>query len=185
MQEPQLLMKRRHLEGIGEVSMPKTYALRTYRQGDETHWARIISGAFGTECSAAVFRREIGEQEAFRPERVFFSTYRGRPVGTATAWSNPHLGKLAGYVHMVAVVPEHTGKGLGKVLTAAVLTYFKEQGLRSAFLHTDGQRLSAIKTYLDLGFEPVVGDDEVRGRWVEVFRSLKRPELAHKYCGQE
>ena len=182
---PQLLMKRHDLRGIRNVSLPKVYALRTYRQGDETHWARIISGAFGAECSASVFRREIADQEAFRPERVFFLTYRGKPVGTATAWLNPQFGKSSGYVHMVALIPEHTGKGLGKVLTTAVLTYFKQQGLRSAFLHTDTRRLPAIRTYLRLGFEPVVTDEESRHQWVGVFRALQRPELAHRYCGRE
>lgn len=185
MGEPQLLMKRRGLKAIGKPAVPKGYSLRTYRQGDEKHWARIISRAFETECSPSVFGREFAEQEAFRPERVFFLTYRGQPVGTATAWSKPELGPLSGYVHMVALVPEHTRKGLGKVLTAAVLTCFKEQGLQVAFLHTDEHRLAAIKTYLELGFEPVIAGEDIRRRWLEVLRSLRRPDLAHRYCGEE
>lgn len=185
MRETQLLMKRRRLERIGKLSLPKGYSLRTYREGDERHWARIISRAFETECSAGVFAREIAEQEDFRPERVFFLTYRGHPVGTATAWTKPELGRLSGYVHMVAIIPEHTRKGLGKVLTAAVLTYFKEHGLRSAFLHTDEHRLAAVKTYLELGFDPVVRGEKIRRRWLEVLRSLRRPDLAHRYCGEE
>jgi len=184
-QERQLLMKNRDLKGVGKAPVPRGYSLRTYWQGDETHWARIISKAFRTECSPSVFAREIAQREAFRPERVFFLTYKGKPIGTATAWTKAELGPESGYVHMVGVVPEHTGRGLGKVLTAAVLDYFRQQGLRSAFLHTDERRLAAIKTYLELGFEPVVGDEDARRRWVEVFRALRRPELAHRYCGQE
>jgi len=182
---PQLLMKRRTLEGVEPPAICKRYTLRTYRAGDAAHWARIISAAFRTECSASVFRREIAGQDAFRPEGLFFVLYQGEPVGTATAWSKPELGPQEGYVHMVAVVPQHTGKGLGKVLTAAVLAYLKEQGFRSAFLHTDDERLAAIKTYLELGFEPVVESEGVRRRWVEVFRGLKRPDLSHKYCREE
>jgi len=125
------------------------------------------------------------EQECFRPERVLFLTYKGQPVGTATAWTKAELGPTSGYVHMVALVPEHTKKGLGRVLTAAVLDYFRDQGLRSAFLHTDDHRLAAIKTYLELGFEPMIADEDIRRRWVEVFRALRRPDLAHRYCGQE
>jgi mycothiol synthase len=183
--ERQLLMKRRDLEGMRKQAIPKGYSMRTYREGDEKHWARIISGAFGTECSADVFGREIAEHEAFRGERVFFLTHKGKPVGTATAWIKPELGPLCGYVHMVAIVPEHTRKGLGKVLTGAVLAYFKKEGFGSAFLHTDEHRLAAIKTYLDMGFEPVIRDEGVRRRWLEVFRALRRPELAHRYCGEE
>ncbi len=185
MRESQLLMKRPHLEGLRKLSVPKGYALRTYREGDGTHWARIISSAFQTECSPGVFTKEIASQPAFRPEGVFFLLHKGQPVGTATAWSKPELGRHAGYVHMVAVVPEHMGKGLGKTLTTAVLMYFKEKGLKSAFLHTDDQRLAAIKTYLSLGFEPVIQGEEVLRRWVEIFRRLKRPDLSHRYCGEE
>jgi mycothiol synthase len=180
-----LLMKRKNLEGIGKPLLPKGYALRSYRRGDETHWARIISRAFETECAASVFATEIAAKRCFDPKRIFFLTYKGEPVGTAIAWTRPELGKRSGYVHMVAVVPEHTRKGFGKVLTTAVLGYFRDHQLRSAFLHTDGQRLAAIKTYLELGFEPVIEDEDIRRRWVEVFRALGRPELGHRYCGQE
>jgi mycothiol synthase len=86
---------------------------------------------------------------------------------------------------MVAVMPEHAGKGLGKVLTAAVLRYFKRQNLGSAYLHTDEQRLAAIRTYLEMGFEPVPTNEETRGIWADVLESLGRPELAHRYCGGE
>ncbi len=184
-QQLQLLMKRGRLEGVGQPTLPKGYSLRTFRPGDERHWARIISRAFETECPISVFGREIARHDAFSPDGLFFLTYRGHPVGTATAWSKPELGARSGYVHMVALVPEHTRKGLGKVLTAAVLNYFKEHGLRSAFLHTDEHRLAAIKTYIEMGFEPVIRREDVRRRWLEVLRSLRRPDLAHRYCGEE
>ena len=159
--------------------------MRTYEDGDDAHWARIVSRAFGWAVSPDIFRREIAEQEAFEPEGVFFLLHRGEPVGTATTWSRPDLGRGAGYVHMVAVVPEHTGKGLGKVLTVAVLRRLKRLGFRSAFLHTDDQWLPAIKIYLELGFEPVIEEETVCRRWVEVFRGLKRPDLSHRYCREE
>jgi mycothiol synthase len=182
---PQLLMKRRDLEGIDKPQLPKGYSVRTYQEGDGSHWARIISGAFGTECTPAVFRREIAEQGEFCPEAVFFVVYKGEPVGTATAWSRPELGPLSGYVHMLAVERGHTGKGLGKALTAVVLTFFRNRGLRSAHLHTDDHRLPAIRLYLELGFEPVIEGELTRCRWVDVFRRLKRPDLSHRYCGEE
>lgn len=184
-QPTQLTMTRPHLGGIMKLSIPRGYSLRTYEPGDDAHWARIISSAFKTECTATVFWREIADREPFLPERVFFLTYQGKPIGTATAWVKPQFGAAAGYVHMVAVVPEHTRKGLGKVLTTAVLGYFKKEGRRSAFLHTEGHRFPAIKTYLELGFEPVVTDEEVRRVWLDVLRALRKPALAHKYCGQE
>lgn len=185
MHDRKLLMKRRTLEGLRRLSPPKGYVLRTYEQTDDHAWARIVARAFQTECSASVFRKEIAEQELFSPERVFFIVHEGQPVGTATAWWRPEFGAEAGYLHMVGVVPEHTGRGLGKVLASAVLRFFEQQGLETAFLHTDDERLAAVKTYLELGFEPVVEDEEVRRRWVEVFRGLRRPDLSHRYCGEE
>jgi mycothiol synthase len=179
------LMKRRNLEGIPKPQLPRGFAVRTYQQGDELRWARIIGRAFQTQCTANVFKREIADQEMFEPERVFFLLHEGEAIGTATAWVKPDLGRRSGYVHMVAIVPEDTGKGLGKVLTSAVLRFFKERGLRSAYLHTDDERLAAITTYLDLGFEPIIESEAVRRRWVEVFRLLKRPNLSHRYCKEE
>ncbi len=185
MQRPQLLMKRRNLEGLDKPVLPRGYSLRTYQDGDDTHWANIISRAFRTECSATVFKREIAEQRAFQPERVFFLLHRGQPVGTATAWFKPDFGPRSGYLHMVALLPEHTGKGLGRILSSAVLSFFKEHGLSCAFLHTDDERLPAIRTYLELGFEPVIETEDARRRWLEVFRELRRPDLSHRYCREE
>jgi len=185
MHHPQLLMKRRTLDAIEKPRIPRGFILRTYQEGDDPRWADIIARAFQTECSASVFRREMADHQGFQPERVFFLLHEGQPVGTATAWFKPELGPRSGYVHMVAVVPEHTGKGLGKVLTTAVLRFFREQGLQSAFLHTDDERLAAISTYLELGFEPVIEDEHIRRRWVEVFRGLSKPDLSHRYCREE
>ncbi len=185
MRQPQLLMKRRTLEGIRKPRVPKGFRLRTYQEGDDSHWASIIARAFHTECTVTVFRREIADQEIFAPERVFFLLHEGQPIGTATAWLKPELGPRAGYLHMLGILPEHTGKGLGKILTSAVLNFFKERGLRSAYLHTDDERLPAISTYLELGFEPVIESEPVRRRWIEVLRALNRPDLSHRYCGEE
>jgi mycothiol synthase len=185
MEGSRLLMTRRHLKAIGKLSLPKGYALRTYQPGDDAHWARIIASAFQTECSASVFQKEIAQNAAFRAERVLFLTYGNMPIGTATAWLKEEFGSGAGYVHMVAIIPEHTRKGLGKALTAAVLRHFQRHGLRAAFLHTEGSRLAAIKTYLELGFEPVIEDQRGRSTWQDVFRVLGRPDLAHRFCGQE
>jgi mycothiol synthase len=184
-QRSQLLMKRRSLRGVKKATFPKGYALRPYQDGDAAHWARIISRAFRTQCPPSVFWREIANQKLFRPERVLFLLHQGKPVGTATAWARPEFGSRAGYVHMVALLPEYTGKRLGKKLTTAVLWYFTEHGLTSAFLHTDDHRLPAIRIYLELDFEPVVESEDVRKRWAEVFRDLKRPDLSHRYCGEE
>ena len=181
----QLLMKRRTLRDVKKPRCPKGYSLRTYQDGDDVHWARIIAKAFRTQCPPSVFWREIANQKLFRPERVFFLLHEGKPVGTATAWSKPEFGSRAGYVHMVALLPEYTGKGLGKKLTTAVLWYFTENRLSSAFLHTDDHRLPAIRIYLELDFEPVIGNEDDRNRWLEVFRDLKRPDLSHRYCGEE
>ena len=55
---------------------------------------------------------------------------------------------------MVAVVPAHRGKGLGCAVTLAVRHKLRDEGLCAAELLTDDHRLAAIKTYLDVGFEP-------------------------------
>ena len=50
------------------------------------------------------------------------------------------------------------GKNLGYSLSLAALNYFRKKGIKEVFLYTDDFRLPAIKTYLKLGFKPVILD---------------------------
>ena len=172
----QLRMVRSNLKDLPELQLPVGYNIRTYRNGDEVHWARIISDSFGgRERTAQDTRNEITGRDVFVPDGLYFVTHRGTPVGTACAWRQSIDEKDVGYVHMVGVVAEHTGHKLGKWVSLAVLHYFRKNGFRCSMLDTDDFRIPAIKTYLNLGFMPVYVEEGQSERWRDIFENLKFP----------
>lgn len=170
----QLRMVRPDLDNLPKLELPLGYGMRTYREGDEVHWANIISDSFGgKQRTAEDTRNEITGQERFVPDGFYFATHDGTPVGTACAWRQTVDETEVGYVHMVGVASAHTGHKLGKWVSLAVLIYFREHGFRCAMLDTDDFRIPAIKTYLNLGFVPVYIEDGQPKRWQVIFEKLK------------
>ena len=174
----QLRMVRPNLENLPELELPAGYGMRTYLEGDEIHWARIISDSFGgRERTAQDTRDQITDRDVFLPDGFYFATHRGIPVGTACAWRQSVDEKDVGYVHMVGVVAEHTGHKLGKWVSLAVLHYFRDNGFISVMLDTDDFRIPAVKTYLNLGFVPVYVEEGQSKRWRDLFEKLNLPPM--------
>ena len=165
---PQLEMELPSLADLPPVEVAEGYRLRTYQPGDESVWCRLVNECIGGEYTEEQCGRELTGRPWFDPADLFFVEHGGEAVGTACALRRPDLGTEAGYVHMVAVKPEHRGHGLGRALVLAVLHRFREMGFRAATLRTDDWRLAAIRMYLGLGFEPKMTDGSHEGRWREV-----------------
>ena len=68
--------------------------------------------------------------------------------------------------------PEHSGKRLGAVVSAAATRRLVEAGYTDIYLLTDDFRLPAIKTYLSLGWRPVLGEAGMADRWSAVEQQL-------------
>lgn len=171
----QLQMRRSHLDGLPPLEVPSGCELRTYQPGDEVHWARIMNQCIGQDWTPARCLKELVNCPQFRADGCFIASVNGVPQGSATAWVKPEL-EEDGYVHMVGVDPASRGKGLGGVVSLAVLHWFRDHGFRRAVLHTDDWRLPAIHIYLKLGFEPVLFDEHHRQRWETVGHKLsERP----------
>ena len=172
----QLRMVRPNLEDLPKLIIPEEYGLRSYIEGDEIHWANIISDSFGgSKRTAEDTRKEITEREVFLPDGLFFITYEDIPVGTACAWRQSKQETEVGYVHMVGVHSKHTGHKLGKWVSLAVLYYFRDNGFICSLLDTDDFRIPAIKTYLNLGFIPLYVEDTQQSRWIQIFETLGLP----------
>jgi mycothiol synthase len=165
-------MRRPHLENLPEVMMPDGYALRTYLPGDEAAWGRIMDTGIGKDWTVEKVRQELTGKPQFESDGLFFATYQGEPVGSACAWRATMEETHVGIVHMVCVLPEHRGHRLGYLLTLRVLHWFRERGFAEAVLSTDDWRLSAVKAYLDLDFEPIYVDEEHYPRWQAVGEKL-------------
>jgi mycothiol synthase len=164
----QLEMRRADLEGLPPLRVPDGCALRTFQPGDEAAWARIMNDCVGQDWTPERCRAELLERPEFSADGCFIALVDGVPQGTATAYSREGLAPETGYVHMVGVAPACRGRGLGLLVTLATLHWFRDHGFHRALLHTDDWRLPAIGSYLKLGFEPVLFDDDHRRRWAEV-----------------
>lgn len=181
---PQLCMRRGCLDGLPPVEPPEGYTVRTYQPGDDAAWCKVVADAFGRECPLAEFHERMETHAAFRPDRVFLVFSDREPAATASAWHRPDIDPHAGYLHMVGCRPCHRGKRLGYTVSVAALHKIAEDGRHTALLHTDDFRLPAIKTYLVLGFEPVLVHENQRERWPKVFEDLGRPELIERFRAQ-
>jgi len=168
-------MRRPDLDGLPPVVIPAGYRLRTYAPGDEEAWARIMNTGIGQSHTAERCRANLIERPQFRPEGLFFAvTEEGEAVGSACAWRRPEEAPESGYVHMVCVTPEHHGHKLGYWLSLAALHRFREWELVDALLDTDDFRIPALQTYFDLGFVPLLREEDPTQaeRWAKVVEAL-------------
>lgn len=166
---PQLIMFKESLEDLMPVNLPEGYSVRHFREGDDKHWETIIGASFHYDCN---FQKEIASNDKFKPEKVWFVCDGNRPIATATAWYSAHWGEAVGYLHMVGMLPEYSGKSLGFKASLAALHEMKRVGRKSAVLNTDDFRLPAIKGYLRLGFKPLFTHESFYERWENIMEKL-------------
>lgn len=139
------------------------------------------AGSLGALLNAA-FEEETWSAEKVRADlieasdiaEVFGVIEDGKVVATASARVNQADFPGQGYVHMVASGVEARGRGLGRSVTAAVLARFAELGLTEAVLETDDWRIPALRTYLAMGFVPVIRDHSHYARWSTIFQKTYR-----------
>ncbi|HEV2123779.1 MAG TPA: GNAT family N-acetyltransferase [Chloroflexota bacterium] len=143
----QLRMLLPHLDDLPALDVPTGYHLRTFQPGDERAWGEIMesTGGLGTEWTIERVRERMIHREQFDPAGMFFATSdaeAGRPVASATAWRASADERVLGNVHMVCALDSHRGRGLGRLVTLAVLHRLRDQGFQRADLSTDDWRLS-------------------------------------------
>ncbi len=181
--QPQLSMKLDDLSNLPEVCLPGGYFIRHYQPGDDGNWNKIIYASFEVpeEKRDGWFEHRIKADPAFRADRVFFVVRGEEAVGTATAWQVSGCPSEIGYLHYVGVLPSERGKRLGYHVSLAALHKMVEEGRKAAVLLTDDFRIPAIKTYLGLGFRPVLVHENQRTRWREIFLQIGRSDLIEEF----
>ena len=173
---PQLRMEKTGLGVLPTIPVPEGYALRSYQPGDEDDLAHVYEeSGLGSTNAEAVTANVLGHP-CFRPERVLVVECEGRVVGTAAAWTEP-TDPGVGYLHMLGVLPEHQGKGIGKLLTVGAMRFSRNEGYETHRLVTDDWRDTAIRLYLDLGYVPLLTHPTHQSRWETLGRRLNRPGI--------
>ena len=169
---PQLDMTFNKFESLPGLELPHGYSLATLEERSVDDWIEALSatGQLGEWDHKKAGEWLEGERHAIKAG-TFFIIFDDRPVATACAIdatsteTRPEFG-------WVSASPDHQGKGLGYQVSLAALLFIKERGCRATFLHTDDTRLPAIKTYLNLGFEPEITHESHPKRWKEVYAKL-------------
>lgn len=76
-------MRMPSLENFEDLSVPSFYQIRTYREGDEESWMKIIQCSLMKNFPANA--GEIFNSQEFGPDGLFFVTYQRQPAGTVFA----------------------------------------------------------------------------------------------------
>ena len=168
----QMVWPEKLLDSPPEPRLPEGYRMRQYRPEDEQGYVELMASAgfqgWGTERLQRMRDRVI-------PGGFFVVEHltSGRIVATAMAVHDANaLHPEGGELGWVAADPQHSGKGLGKAVCAAVTARFIAAGYREIFLRTDDFRLPALKIYLKLGYQPFPYAEGMEERWRAVHTKL-------------
>lgn len=181
---PQIVMRRDSLQDLPPLEPPDGCEIRTYIRGCEAAWEKIIVESFKLRAEDITFASRILSDEEFRPDRVLFIYRDGEPVATASAWYRGKWGEQVGYLHYVGVLPSEGGRGLGRQISLACLHKMAQEGRSVSILETDDFRIPAIKTYLSLGFRPLLIHENQLRRWETIYARIGREELVGELEGR-
>lgn len=165
-----------------EVSVPPLphgYTLRTFRPTDAAKYLDLMHLAGFSHWDPTTLESTLNR---ILPDGLFVIEHEsGALVATAMATHNSvDLHPYGGELGWVAGHPQHSGKGLGMAVCAAVVRRYRQAGYSRIYLRTDDHRLAAIKVYLKLGFQPFLFAPDMHSRWREVCGKLRwefTPEL--------
>ena len=157
------------------VQLPAGYTLRTFCWGDEVRFYQIMGLAGWPGWNDEKLQPWLSR---ILPEGWFMAMHEesNQIVATAMALHNyTGLHPFQGELGWLAGDPVHAGKGLGMVVSAAVTARLIEAGYRNIRLYTEDFRLAALKTYLKLGYSPLLYTPEMPERWQLICTQLQWP----------
>ena len=173
-------------------TVPEGYLLRTFRQGDELGFSRLMERAGFPGWNSQEFETWLRKT---LPAGFFFLVHvnTNEMAATAMACHNPTaLHPFGASLSCVAADPGHQGRGLGYVVAAAATRRMLAAGYEDIYMETDDWRLPAIKTYLKMGWVPFFFEADMSKRWLTICEQLewsytpqvwpRSPTLANLYA---
>lgn len=158
--------------GIGAAEVPEGYALRTYRDGDGDAWIALMRQAGFASWDEKTLTQALAMA---LPDGIYFIECLSprELAATAMAGHKPtDLHPFGGELGWVAVSPPHRGKRLSAAVSIAATRRLVAAGYRRVYLSTDDWRLPAIRTYLRIGYVPLLFAPDMEGRWRAVAGNL-------------
>ena len=137
------------------------FLARCLRRGEEDKLTEIQNRSFaGTwgynpnTIEEIVYRVNLSDCS---PEDVILAYGGDKPIGycwtTINLEENATLGRSKGRIYMLGVDPECQGKGIGKAMLSAGLSYLKGKGIEVAELTVDSDNRVACSLYESVGFK--------------------------------
>jgi Acetyltransferases len=154
---------------------PAGYSLRTYRPGDEAGFYRLMAGAGWPGWDD---QRLAPWKARMLPKCWFLVVHNASQEIVASAMGiqdHSDLHPFGGELGWVACDPAHQGQKLGTVVCSAVTARLLEIGYDDIHLYTEDWRLAALKTYLRLGYQPMLLDQSYYQRWQQICQKLNWP----------
>ena len=164
-----LRMRHPRLDNLPELVPPEGFTLRSVTANELPELACLLAASF----PELIWTPQKTHESLFadltvKETIVVVEEATGVFAATASARLLPERFPSAGYLHWVGAHQSFRGKGLGRLVTLAVLHKFQELGCTTAVLETQDYRLPALQTYFKLGFEPEHYDDTHAARWQTV-----------------
>jgi mycothiol synthase len=132
-------------------------ATTPFRSGvDDERWLTVNNAAFADHLEQGGWTQstlESRKQEPwFNPNGFLLHNVGDELAGFC--WTKVHLdtSPVLGEIYVIAVHPRFGGKGLGRSLTIAGLTYLQRAGISTGMLHVDADNERAVQLYKSLGF---------------------------------
>ncbi len=151
------LLERRQ-QALSPVLWPPGYDLRQFRRGqDEQDVVDVRNAAFrrlqgsSTPITTTSLERLLDSVEHLAGG-ILLLYFKDTAVGVVRASREWHRGSDWLYIGMLAVVPEHQGKGLGRMLLRAALATGEFHGLFNSLLTVNAENKQAVRLYLTEGF---------------------------------
>lgn len=130
---------------------------RAFRPGqDEAAWLAVNNRAFAThpEQGGWSFEELVGREHEpwFDPDGLLLYEVDDRLAGSC--WTKIHhdTDPPLGEIYVISVDPDFQGRGLGRSLTEAGLSWLAEAGIGMGMLYVDGDNVAAVKLYRSMGF---------------------------------
>ncbi len=131
---------------------------RSFEPGDLDELVAVNNRAFAShpdQGGLTVDRvRATMAEPWFRAEGLRVYVEGGRMAGFC--WTKIHPAPPAatalGEIYVICVDPDFHGRGLGRPMTAAGLSWLSDQGLSTGMLYVEADNEPAVKTYQGLGF---------------------------------
>jgi mycothiol synthase len=168
---PQLQMLRPTLNDLPPLMPPPGFSVRPAGSEDAAGIAAILAASFPNMGWTGEKVRNVLFGASDVREVLVVSKDDGTIVATASVQMPPREMRR-GLIHMAGASAAYSGKRLGYTVSLAVLQELRILGCSEAVLSTDDFRLPAIKTYLNLGFVPLINHGSHTERWQHVAEEL-------------